>query len=152
MSTILPMRVLSLLLLLCPLCHAESVKVLVLNGNNGQALSGVPVSVHFIYDKPANAMPPLLLTTSSEGEAEFSLPSSAPERIGVQISLDYYACDCWMLAETKTILQKGVLSKFHGQKVKSGVSLQPGQITFLPRPVTLMERFMLRLVNAFHVH
>jgi hypothetical protein len=67
--------------------------------------------------------------------------------MSVQVSLKYYACACWVMADTKTIVQQGRLSIFRGQKVKFVITPRPGQITFLPRPFTLIQRLMNPLVK-----
>ena len=141
------MRFLMLLLTLASFSHAESVKVSVLNGKNGHPLSGASVSVQFFYDNPARATTPLSLKTSSEGSVEISLPSPLPDHISVQVSLKYYACDCWVMADTKSIVEQGKLAIFRGQRVKSGIAPQPGQITFLPLPFTLIQRLLYPLVK-----
>ena len=141
------MRFLTLLLMLASFSHAESVKVSVLNGRNGHPLSGASVSVQFFYDNPAKMTTPLSLETSSEGSVEFTLPSPLPDHVSVQVSLKYYACDCWVMADTKSILQQGKLAIFRGQRLKSGITSQPGQITFLPLPFTLIQRLLYPLVR-----
>jgi hypothetical protein len=141
------MRFLMMLLMLVSFSHAESVKVFVLNGKNGRPLSGASVSVQFFYDNPAKVTTPLSLETSPEGSVDFGLPSPLPNHIGLQVSLKYYACECGMMADTKSIVQEGKLVIFRGQKVKSGITPKPGQITFVPLPFTFIQRLLYPLVK-----
>ena len=141
------MRLPALLLMLVSVCHAQSVKVSVLNGRNGHPLSGTPVSVQFLYESPAKAMAPLSLETSAEGMVEFSLPNPVPDHISARVTGTFYGCNCWVMADTKSIVQEGKLAIFRGQKVKPEITPKPGQITFLPLPFTFIQRLIYPLVK-----
>jgi hypothetical protein len=51
------------------------------------------------------------------------------------------------MADTKSILQEGKLAIVRGQKVRSGITAKPGQITFLPLPFTFIQRLLYPLVK-----
>lgn len=141
------MRPLFLLFLLSSFCSAQSVKVRAVNGNNGHALPNQEVAVQFFYDKPASVTPPLRLRTNSEGEAEFTIPSPAPDHMDVRLSppSKYWNCDCWVQKDTATVLHDGILSSFPKKKVLPGIVSKPEEITFVATPYSVVERLLSRI-------
>lgn len=143
------MRALLIMLLLSPFCLAQTVKVRVLNGNNGHPLPNQRVSVQFFYDNPAEVTPPLRLATNSSGEAQFNLPSPAPQHMDVRISLtsDHWKCSCWVMNATDVVLHKGILTTLPKQKVSPPAFAEPATITFLPVPMSFIEKLLYPLVK-----
>ena len=57
---------------------------------------------------------------------------------------------CWIFTLGGLLImtgQYGKLAIFREQKVKSGITSQPGQITFLPLPFTFIQRLLYPLVK-----
>lgn len=140
------MRALILMLAVCPVCYAQSVRVRVVDGKNGHGLPKQAVSVQFLYEKPAKASPPLHLETDSNGEAEFSIPEPSPAHLSVRVALtsEHWHCGCLMMADTEAVVHKGFLE---GMPAKTKVptppaNAEPGYIVFVARPFTFAERLL----------
>lgn len=123
---------LALILLLCPVCFAQSVTVRVINGKNGRALRKQAVSVQFFYEKPPGVSPPLNIETDSNGEAQFNLPDPIPPHLNVRVTLtsEHWHCACGLMANTETVVHKGVV-EIAPEKTKTSTALanpEPGHI------------------------
>jgi hypothetical protein len=94
-----------------PVCFLQSEKVRVVDGKYGRALSKQAVSVEFLYEKSTNGSPPLHLETDSSGEAQFSIPEPTPAHLNGTVALtsERWHCACWMMADTETVVHKGVV-------------------------------------------
>src|SRR5208283_1899551 len=140
------MRALALVLLLCPVCLAQSVRVRVVNGKDGRPLPKQAVSVQFFYEKPAKVSPPLHLETDFKGEAQFSIPEPTPAHLFVHVALayEYWHCACGFMGDTETVVHKGVLEAAGDTKKTptAPANPEPGHIVFVARPLTFVERLL----------
>ena len=144
------LRVLVLMLWVCPVCFAQSVKVRVLDGKAGRGLPKLSISVQFLYEKPASASTPLRLETDANGEAQFSIPEPAPAHLFVVVALtsEHWRCGCGFMGDTQTVVDKGFLSTFPtAAKPNTPVNSEPGYIVFVARPFTFVERLLYPLVK-----
>ena len=137
------MRALALVLLLCPVCFAQSVRVRVINGKDGRPLPKQAISVQFFYEKPAKVSPPLHLETDSNGEAQFSIPEPTPAHLFVHVALtnEYWHCACGFMGDTETVVHKGVVEAPPKAPI-APANREPGQIVFVARPFTFVERLL----------
>jgi hypothetical protein len=145
------MRVLILVLLLCPVCFAQPVTVRVVSGKDGHPLPKQAVSVQFFYDKPAKVSPSLDFETDSNGEAQFDLPEPAPVHLNVRITLpsEHWHCACGFMGDTEMVVEKGVVQGTP-DKTKTPVAapkVEAGHIVFVARPFTFVERLLYPLVK-----
>jgi hypothetical protein len=141
---------LAIVMLLCPACYAQSVSVRVLDAKHKVGLANETVSVQFVYDKPASVTPPLRLKTDSNGEARFDMPDPRPEHLDVRVALtsEHWHCGCWMMADTETVLEKGLAEAVPSETAASQTTAKPGQILFLPHPFTFIEILLYPLTKG----
>ena len=147
--------VLSVLLLLSPLCSAQVIRIRVINSNNGQPIAKQSVSVNLPYDKGQKAPPKhdvnLELETDANGEARFHLPEPAPAHLWVRLRLAYehWHCDCAALITTEDVIQKGIVQTWARKSKPSATNAKTenGVILFQARPFTLLERILYPLLK-----
>lgn len=155
----IPFRCLALLLLWSVglYCQAASVRIQILNSKNGEPLQKQQIAVSFLYDAsgriPTGYPAIMHLETDVNGNAQLSLPEPAPQHIGITVHLtsEHWHCVCLALAETQNVIQEGVIVgrvgsqlRIRGQIVKA----KPGEVLFLARPFTFLERLLYPLVKG----
>jgi len=141
--------VILLALSLCQPCFGDTVTVRVINGKSGRPLSRQEVLVQFLDEKvekaPAIDSSVLRLETNPNGEATFSIPDALPETLWIRVNLTskHWHCGCMKFAKTETVIHKGVDAEPPPQSaVSSPVQAKPGQVVFIARPPTLIERLL----------
>jgi hypothetical protein len=149
---------LSFLLSLVPSCLAQTVTVRVVNANNSRPLRNQLVSLSLLYEKgeatPAKFDPNLNHQTDANGGARFVLPKPAPAHLAAQIRLtsEYWHCVCMVLAVTQDVIDKGIVasaaSANESQRMPSLVKAVPGEILFVPRPLSFWERLLYPFVKG----
>jgi hypothetical protein len=129
------------MLLFSPVCFAQSVRIRVVNGKNGKALPKQPISVQFIYQRPPTVSTPLHLETDPDGEAYFSIPQPSPAHLNVQVApkSEYWHCACGMMAETQTVVLKGIVQIVRQKRDHPSLRPEPRYITFVLRPYSFGE-------------
>jgi len=144
------------LLWLCPLCFGQSVKIRVVNANDGHPLPKQNVSVVLVYDAgekhPANYDAKLDLETDGNGEVQFLLPQPAPVHFVAQVRLtsEHWHCKCLALVATQDLVQKGIVQTAGTELPKSatGSKAEPGVMLFAARPFTFLERMIYPFVKG----
>ena len=143
--------VLLVALLLCPLCFGESIVVHVLDEKHGQPLPHEAVVLRLTYGDKAKAAGihemVMNLDTDSNGEAQFLMPSEKLDSLDVRVNLTDYSgrCSCRIVADPEKVLRDGVTVGPHmSRSAKSSTNAlsQPGQIFFVVRPYSLLERVL----------
>jgi hypothetical protein len=145
-----------LVLSLRPSAQAQEVTVRIVNAANGQPLPKQAVSVSFLYvqkyDKeiPARNDTALHLDTDANGEAHFRLPEPPPAHLSASVRVDWshWKCACWVMGSTDDLIHKGLV----GPEVAAGKSSldikpAPGEILFLTRPLSFLERLLYPLMK-----
>jgi hypothetical protein len=129
------------------LCFGETVVVRVISGVEGLPLSGQPVTMQLRYGKTATEEAHTILlryTTDFSGEAEFPLPLAKPQALNVDVKFEAKGlrCSCRVLTETETVLREGltVANPAHGSKTPAVVKPRPGQIVFIARPSSFLQK------------
>ena len=148
--------VLSVLLLLSPLCSAQVIRIRVINSSNGQPLAKQSVSINLLYDKgekaPARYEANLRLETDANGEARFLLPEPVPVHLAAQVRLtsEHWHCGCLALAATQDVIQKGIVQTLGPESSGSATNekAEPGVILFFARPLTFLERLLYPLLKG----
>jgi hypothetical protein len=127
-------------------CFAQNVRVLVINGQNGQRLSEQAISVQFITEKPDQVSAPLRLETNSEGEASFAIPEKVPSKLDVRLTPNSanWHCACYVMAEAATVIHEGIVENAYEPSKPPTQSPQPeaGTVTFVLRPLAWWERMI----------
>jgi hypothetical protein len=146
------MRALICVALLCQFCSAQSIRVRVLNSNDGHPLPKQAVTVQFLYETPAKATPPLHIETDANGDATFSVPEPTPEHVNVRVTLssEHWHCACWALADTQKIFKGGITQPAavkQSNAATTRATAEPGEIVFLVRPFTFFERLLYPFVK-----
>jgi len=133
---------------LSPLCFGQALSIRVVNADNGHPLPKQNVTVSLFYDKdekkPAKYDAQLILQTNGNGEAQFRLPEPTPLHFWAQVRLDseYWHCFCMAFVSTQELAQKGIVVMPGAKSTPSATNANagPGQIVFLARPFTFLER------------
>jgi hypothetical protein len=144
------MRILIWALLLCHFCSAQTIRVRVINGDDGHPLPKQAVSVQFLYEKPVQALRSLDIETDGHGEAQFNIPEPAPGHISIRITLssEHWHCACWVMANTERVVREGIVHAGAAKKTPAAsTNAQPGQIIFIASPFTFFERLLYPLVK-----
>ena len=158
MAKLLRGLVCALSLCLGPFCLAQEVKVRVVNGANRRPLQKQAVSVSFLYDKkydkeiPAKYDAVLNLQTDANGEAHFKLPDPPPVHFSAQVRVDWsrWKCGCGILGSTDDLVRKGIVGPVATTDSKKSDALlkaTPGEILFLVRPLSFLERLLYPLMK-----
>jgi hypothetical protein len=136
--------------------QAQEVTVRIVNAANGQPLPKQAVSVSFLYDKkydneiPAKFDPVISLETDANGEARFKFPQPPPAHFSARVRMDWshWKCGCGLLGSTDELNHKGVAGPKVG-KQQSSVDVRPvpGEILFVARPLSFLERMMYPLMK-----
>lgn len=139
-------------------CFAQTVRVRVVNANNGRPLQNQPVTVSLLYEKgeatPAKFEASLTFRTDASGEARFVLPKPAPTHMAAQVRLttEHWRCGCMVLAATQDVIQKGIVdsaaSASESKRSPSLVKAVPGEILFVARPLSFWERLLYPFVKG----
>jgi len=148
----------ALVLCLGPFCLAQEVKIRVINAANGRPLEKQAVSVSFLYDKkydkeiPAKYDAALSLETDANGEVHFKLPEPAPVHFSALARVDWsrWRCACWVLGSTDDLVHKGIMSSVAAKDPKKSAELfqaSPGEILFVARPLSFVERLLYPLMK-----
>ena len=142
------------LLLAGPLSSAQTVRIRVINGENGKPLQKQQVSASLIYRKGENAPEKydaiLNLETDSNGEAQFSLPEPAPAHLSAQLKIDWgrWHCGCRVLAVTQDVIQRGIVESAAVREGSSAsIKADPGEILLVTRPMSFFERLLYPLLK-----
>jgi hypothetical protein len=126
---------------------AQQVTVRLINDKNGRPLVKESVVVQFL--DPQSASSPTKLETDSSGEARFVLPSPAPERVNVRVVLKsgHWHCGCWVMEDTKTVVEQGVVESAAARKLADEFGRNPSHIIVIARPLTFGERLLYPFVK-----
>jgi hypothetical protein len=133
------------------LCVAQLITVRVIDSRNGHPLQKRHVSLRLVYGKgekaPAKYEPTLLLETDGNGLAQFKLPDPPPEHFEAWVDIsseERWWCGCFLSVVTQDVLDKGVVGMRPGPGRKSPPPQKAiaGEILFLARPWTLIERLL----------
>jgi hypothetical protein len=143
-----------LLFLVGPLCLGQGVTIRVVNANDLRPLKKQKVSVTLGYDKrdphPAKYNTNIALETDANGEAQFRLPEPFPEHFSAQIQMDWghWDCSCSALADTQEVIQRGLVEfSAKGKKPKTLIKARPGEVIFVARPLSFIERLLYPLLK-----
>jgi hypothetical protein len=149
MKTLLRYSACILILLIVPLCAAQSLTIRVINAKDGRPLQRQRVSVTLLYDRgeaqPAKYDATLALETDAEGKAQFSLPEPAPRHLAVRVTVDWghWNCGCGVLTATQDVIEKGVVESAANRKDSAApTTAPPGEILFVARPLSFFQRLM----------
>lgn len=147
----------ALVCLLGPSCLAQGLTVRVINANNGHPLPNESVTISLLYMKgerrPVKYNTLVTSKTDAEGEAHFTLPTPAPVSLAAQVYLStpYWHCvPCLVLTTTEEVIQKGIvgpLPQVKSKKVAAAIKPVPGQILFVARPFSFLERLLYPLLK-----
>ena len=148
--------VLFFLLWFSPVCIGQIVKIRVIDDTNGHPLQKQQISISLLYEKgervPANYDALLHVETDVNGEVQFRLPEPAPAHIAAQVHLtsEHWHCGCTALVATPDLTQKGVVvaEPGHGSTRSASAKAEPGEILFVARPFTFLERLLYPLVKG----
>lgn len=145
-----------LALFLSPLCFGQAISIRVINTNDGRPLPREKVTFILLYEKndkkPAQYDAQISLKTDGSGEAKLVLPTPPPSYVAARVGLpsEYWHCFCMADLSVQDLLQSGKLvqpvagSKFSG----TGATAGPGEIVFLARPFTFLERLLYPLLKG----
>ena len=145
-----------LVLLFCPLCFGQRIKVGVINARDARPLQNAHVSVSLLYEQgaktPERYESILRAETDTDGRAGFSLPQPLPTHVSIQVKFDseHWRCACVALLATQDVLQKGVrVDAERDEKPHSSDTGQAksGEILFYARPLTFFERILYPFVK-----
>jgi hypothetical protein len=141
----------------CFVCRGEAVTIRVINSDGGRPLQKQQVSVSLLYDKgektPAKYDANLNLETDVNGEVHFVLPEPAPAHLAVRILIDWGHWDCGgacgVLAASQDVIDRGIVESAADRK-KPAASRKaiPGEILFVARPLSLLERLLYPLLKG----
>ena len=141
--------VLLFVLLVARLGFAQTVTVRVINSNNRRPLQKQPITFQLLYDKPETVPVGvdrlMRRETDTKGEAQFTVPEPAPEHLAVQIKLtsEHWHCAAGVLVSTKDVIQKGIVeSAATSGRSARPLEAKPGEIVFVARPLSLLERLL----------
>jgi hypothetical protein len=131
------------------------VRIRVINAKDGQPLKNQPITVSLLYEKgekpAASSDAPLALDTGANGEALLHLAEPVPAHLWAQVRLTspYWRCACVALLATEDVLQKGATPDTTQSRESTAASpkAQPGEILFIARPLTFMERILYPFVK-----
>lgn len=131
-------------------CLGEVVKVRVLDASNGHPVPQQQVNFQFLDEAiPSQThirSSALNLTTDKNGEASLSLPAPTPKTLSVQIELTSgkWHCGCWFFGSTQAVLRQGFLESAAAKRTSSSSSSvpAPGEIVFLARPYSFLEKLL----------
>lgn len=145
-----------LLLWLSTSCLGQEIRIRVIDATSRHPLQKQRVSLSLLYEKsektPAKYDALVYLETDLSGEAQFRLPEPPPAHLEAQVRLtsEHWHCGCLVLVATQDLIQKGVVGTELGHR--SGRSAaeraQPGEILFVARPFTFLERLLYPLVKG----
>jgi hypothetical protein len=136
----------------------QEVTVRVINVANGRPLPKQAFSVSLLYDKkydqeiPAKYDAVLNLETDANGEAHFKLPEPPPVHFSAQARVDWshWKCGCAIMGSTNDLIQKGIVgpvAAIDSKKYAALLKPAPGQILFVARPLSLIERLLYPLTK-----
>jgi hypothetical protein len=142
---------------LTPLIFSQVLTIRVINAANGSPLPRERASISLLYEgnekAPAGYQSVLELETDSNGEARFKLPMPPPAHLSVRVRLtsEHWRCGCAALVSTQAIMKEGLVVPV--ARHTSGGSLHPvkaeaGQILFLARRLTFLERILFPLAKG----
>jgi hypothetical protein len=137
------------------LCSAQVIRIRVVNAENGRPLQKQQISVSLLYDKQKKSSTKndnlLQLETGTNGDVEFTLPQPAPTHLSVRATLtsEHWRCGCWALASTEDLIENGATGDPGREVTVSGILVRPrlGEILFVARPLTLLERLLYPLLK-----
>jgi hypothetical protein len=144
-----------LALSLSPACFAQTIRIRVINSKTQVPLQKQSVSIALAYEKdevrPASYDPNVKLETDVNGEAQLRLPDPAPRHILVHLQLNsqYWHCGCLAAVSTTELVQRGHVESASHQPVGwvAGVKSEPGELRFMVRPFTLLDRLFYPLMK-----
>lgn len=141
-------------LLLAPACLGQMIRVRIVNAANGHPLQKLQVSISLLYGSgevaPSDSSRLMHSETDAKGEARFELPKPLPTHLSAQVRLssEHWRCACGALLSTQEVLQKGFAGAQAGEgskRVSIPTTAEPGEILFVARPLTFVERLLYRL-------
>jgi hypothetical protein len=146
-----------LLLALAPSCLAQTVAIRVISANDARPLQKQHVSVSLLYVKgeatPAKYDANLTFETDVNGEVHFVLPEPAPTHMSAQVHLtsEHWRCGCGIVVATDDLIQKGIVGpppEGESRKSAAPVKTVPGEILFVARPLSFLERLLYPFVKG----
>lgn len=158
MSKLLNFRFLVWLALIWPgsSCLAQPVTIRVIDIHNGRLLQKEKVSVTLLYDKgertPATYEPNINGETDANGGMQFRIAEPDPAHFSVMVHLrsEYLRCGCWVMGDTKDLIQKGIVGPQPGAKSeKSDATIKavPGELVIMARPMSFFERLFYPIIK-----
>jgi hypothetical protein len=138
-----------LVLSLGPTAFGQTIRLRVVNSQNGKPLANQQVSLSLLYQEgepaPAKHVAALTGKTDTNGEARFDLPQPPPGHIAAEVPQveNHWHCACMLLLATQDVIEKGILELQPGDKSRtSGLAARPGIILLAARPLTFIERLL----------
>ncbi len=158
MSKLLNFRCLVSLVLIWPgsFCLAQPVKIRVIDAHDGHPLGKQHVSLALLYEKgertQATPPPNLIGETDANGEVQFQIDEPFPSHFSVMVRMtsEYLNCGCWVLGDTKDLIQKGIIGpppSARREKSDTPPRVAPGEVVVLTRPMSFFERLLYPLVK-----
>ncbi len=142
---------------LASVCYAQLITIRVIDARDGHPLQKREASLRLLYGNdektPTKYEPTLLLETDLDGEAQFRLPEPAPQHLEAWVDITsegHWWCICTLSVVTLDVVQKGVVGPRWGhrsEKPPASVKTVPGEILFLARPWTLLDRLLAPLLR-----
>jgi len=138
---ILPLHCLAILLALClcPLCFGETVVVQVLNGRDGKPVTDQLVAMQLHFPN-TDTMMGLNARTDANGEAHFQLPKTTPERVEVEVEVEFTQvglhCPYHVHGTMQSVMSEGLMvaARMRDPKLSAPIQTSPGHIVFVARP------------------
>lgn len=134
-------------------CFGQVITIRIINGKNGHPLSKQPATISLLYAKgekaPVTGDFIMRSETDVNGGARFTLPDPPPAHLSVDARLtsEYWYCGCGLLVVTKELIQKGIVEGAAFSSANSPVTAEPGEVVFVVRPFTFIERLLYPLLK-----
>src|SRR5260370_41102353 len=129
-------------------CFGQVLRARVINAKNGHPLPKQHISISLLYEKGEKIETKqgalLELETDINGEAQFTLPEATPAHLSARARLtsEHWRCGCWALVATQDAVQKGIVEGNELTTPAKPVKAEPGEILFIARPLTFLERLL----------
>jgi len=130
-------------------CLGQPATVRVVDVHDGRPLQKEKVSVAFLYEKGQKTLgehqPNIHGETDANGELQIQIPEPEPAHISVMVHVtsEYLLCGCWVLGDTKDLIQKGIVGpppSTKWEKSDAAVKAAPGEVLVQARPMRFFER------------
>src|SRR6266853_4743202 len=129
-------------------CFGQVISARVINAKNGHPLPKQHISISLLDEKGEKIETKqgalLELETDINGDAQFTLPEAAPAHLSARARLtsEHWRCGCWALVATQDVVQKGIVEGNELTTPAKPVKAEPGEILFIARPLTFLERLL----------